>query len=205
MVERTPEPPVTDRSRRMRDAARELWLEHGYRTSMDAVARRAGCSKQTVYAHFGSKEGLFREVVAELISPLIASLDLHDADLGASLLAFARAHAEQLSAPDTVARRRILISEAPRFPDEAEVLWQSGLEAIQAHLATVIATAMQRGDLRVDDPAAAAEVFLGLHTGIEGERLFFGRTARPTPAARAAWAAQAVDFFLRLYAPATPH
>ena len=48
---------------RMRQAARELWLHHGYAASMSAVAERAGCSKQTIYAHFGTKDELFRQVI----------------------------------------------------------------------------------------------------------------------------------------------
>src|SRR5579859_8268673 len=45
-------------------AARELFLDAGYgNTSMDAVAKHAGVSKSTLYAHFQNKEQLFGAVV----------------------------------------------------------------------------------------------------------------------------------------------
>ncbi|MEV6278118.1 TetR/AcrR family transcriptional regulator [Nocardia sp. NPDC051832] len=45
------------------DAACVAFAELGYRgTSMDAVARQANSTKPTLYAHFGSKEELFRRL-----------------------------------------------------------------------------------------------------------------------------------------------
>ena len=201
MTAPSPDDRPSARQQRMRDAARELWLVHGYETSMDAVARRAGCSKQTVYAHFGSKQGLFREVVADLVTPLMAHLAPRGGDLRSVLTAFAMAHLDGFGEPAAVARRRRVIAEAPRFPVEADALWNAGLGAVHARLAAVIDEAMARGDVRRDDAAVAAEVFLGLANGIESDRQFFGRAARDCPAARARWATQSVDFFLRLYAP----
>ena len=41
------------------DAALVVFAEHGYENaSMDAIAAQADCTKVTVYAHFGTKEGL---------------------------------------------------------------------------------------------------------------------------------------------------
>ncbi len=200
-----PAPAVApDRHQRMRDAARTLWLEHGYAISMDAVAKLAGCSKQTVYAHFGSKEGLFRLVVGDLVESIAANLDDGDGDLRARLLAFARSHADTLSETETTARRRLLIAEAQRFPREAAALLQGGAEAICARLARVFATAMARGEMRRDDPAAAAELFMGLCSGIELDRHLLGQPRRRTPQARRAWAVRAVDAFLRAYTPESP-
>lgn len=49
------------------DAATELLSLHGLqRTSMEAVAARAGVAKGTAYAHFPGKEALFRAVCARL-------------------------------------------------------------------------------------------------------------------------------------------
>lgn len=46
------------------DAASDLFLARGLKTtSMDAVAKKAGVSKQTVYSHFKNKKELFREVI----------------------------------------------------------------------------------------------------------------------------------------------
>src|SRR5438067_11724014 len=48
-------------------AAEGAFLVHGFRAvSMDAIAREAGVSKATVYAHFANKEELFGAVIARL-------------------------------------------------------------------------------------------------------------------------------------------
>lgn len=51
---------------RLLEAAAELFEKHGYRrTSMDAVALRAGVAKGTVYVHFEDKSDLLYQVVLE--------------------------------------------------------------------------------------------------------------------------------------------
>ena len=45
-------------------AAKRAFLAAGFgAVSMDTIAREAGVSKATVYAHFGSKEELFGAVI----------------------------------------------------------------------------------------------------------------------------------------------
>jgi AcrR family transcriptional regulator len=60
------EKPSRSRERRalILQTATDLFLEHGYAgTSTDAIVQRSSVSKQTVYAHFGSKEELFRAAI----------------------------------------------------------------------------------------------------------------------------------------------
>ena len=48
-------------------AAERAFLAQGFgAVSMDAIARAAGVSKATVYAHFAGKEELFGAIVADL-------------------------------------------------------------------------------------------------------------------------------------------
>ena len=50
-------------------AAAELFLAQGFQgTSMDAVAKRAGVSKQTVYSHFANKEELFKACIGAKVA-----------------------------------------------------------------------------------------------------------------------------------------
>ena len=50
-------------------AASELFLSQGFQgTSMDAVAKRAGVSKQTVYSHFANKEELFKACIGAKVA-----------------------------------------------------------------------------------------------------------------------------------------
>ena len=71
-----PAAPATKRTRRkdarpgeLLVAALDLFVAHGYAgTRVEAVARRAGVSKGTLFLYFPSKEELFKAVVRENIT-----------------------------------------------------------------------------------------------------------------------------------------
>jgi TetR/AcrR family transcriptional regulator, mexJK operon transcriptional repressor len=190
---------TSQRQQRMREAAIELMFELGYAVSMDAVAQRAGCSKQTVYAHFGSKEGLFRAVVHDLLAPIGASLQADCADLDQALRSFARAHLEHLAEPRTVTAVRMLTTDIARFPEEARALFDAGALSIQQRLGACLAAAMRRGELHEDDPAALAEMLLGMLVGFDIDRRRLGLAGRDTQHEREQWADRAVASFLRAH------
>ncbi|WP_166654398.1 TetR/AcrR family transcriptional regulator [Tahibacter aquaticus] len=195
---------TSKRHQRMREAAIELMFEMGYAVSMDAVAQRAGCSKQTVYAHFGNKEGLFRSVVNELLGPIGASLATDCEDLEAALRSFARAHLEHLAEPRTITAVRMLTTDIARFPEEAKALFNAGALNIQQRLAECLNAAMQRGELRQDDALALAEMLLGMLVGFDIDRRRLGLGGRDTLQQREEWADRAIDSFLRAHRePAT--
>jgi len=57
-------------------AARSLFVEHGYtRTTMDAIAERAGVGVATVYTYFATKEGVFAELARMDMSALKAEAE----------------------------------------------------------------------------------------------------------------------------------
>src|SRR5256885_16619682 len=61
--------------------ARRAFLAAGFgAVSMDAIAREAGVSKATVYAHFGSKEDLFGPVVADAAEERFAGFSARQID-----------------------------------------------------------------------------------------------------------------------------
>lgn len=187
------------RQQRMRDAAIELMFEMGYAVSMDAVAQRAGCSKQTVYRHFGSKEGLFRSVVNDVAAPIGAALEDGATDFASALRAFALAHQEHLAQPRTIAAVRMFSADLSRYPEDARALFEAGFESMQTRLAASFARAMERGELRRDDPAALAEMLLGMLVGFDVDRRRVGLPGRDTTAARQAWVDRVVTAFLRAY------
>src|SRR3954454_21519430 len=101
-------------------AAEVLFLEHGYGpVSMESVAREAGVSKATLYAHFASKDRLFATIVAEKgrESPIEEALFPEQvADLHAALLAIGHRVLRFLLQPRTLAILRIAMAESARFP-----------------------------------------------------------------------------------------
>jgi len=53
--------------RRILDAAHDLFLTHGYTTTIDAIANEAQVAVQTVYAGFGNKRGILFAVLERAI------------------------------------------------------------------------------------------------------------------------------------------
>jgi TetR/AcrR family transcriptional regulator, mexJK operon transcriptional repressor len=148
------------------DTARRMFLEQGYdATSLDDVAAASGVSKTTVYNNFEDKAALFSAVVLsvteraeQIISELGATLD-GDGPVAGRLTAVARALAYGVLNPAVVQLRRLAIAEALRFPGVVTEYWERAPARTLALLSASFTQLTLRGELEVDDPAAAAALF----------------------------------------------
>jgi len=189
------------------EAATRLFLAGGYATvSMDAVAREAGVSKATLYAHFTGKEALFAAIVggrcAE-IAERAEEMAAHAASAEGALRGMGRAWMTFLLKPETMAIHRIVIAECARFPELACAFYEAGPGAGRTWLTHRLEKEQRLGHLRADaDPGVAAGHLMGLLRGELYIRTVLGAPA-PDDDAVAGAVDQAVEVFLRAYgAPA---
>ncbi|TMJ62331.1 MAG: TetR/AcrR family transcriptional regulator [Alphaproteobacteria bacterium] len=184
-------------------AARRAFLAGGFgAVSMDAIAREAGVSKATVYAHFGSKEELFGAVVADVAEQrfgAFSAFELDPQDIEASLNTIARRFLDLVLSPEAVAVNRIIIGEVTRFPALGEVFWQAGPERNRAQIEEFLQRAAEAGSLAVADPRLAAEQFASLVRGEIHLQRLFGFESQDDPVVRAQVAGSAVATFLRAF------
>ena len=206
--------PGTSRSARTRhavlDAARELFLTRGYvGTSTDELAARAKVSKATLYKHFGDKGALFIELLTgdmsgadDLVADLAEAVPGSE-DLTADLQAFARAYLVAVMQPHLLRLRRLVIAEAERFPGLAAAWHRQGPEQAYALFAGWFTTLDQRGLLRVEDPAMAAQHFnwLVLSTPLNEAMSRPTHDDPPDPRTLHPYADHGVRAFLAAYAP----
>ena len=189
--------PVENRDRVLR-AATSSFLANGYSSSVDEIARRAGVAKQTVYAHFPSKDALFKEVAHDLTRRVLVELEGEPKDVRAGLVRFAVAYRERVLSAEGIATFRTVVPEVPRFPALARAMYAGGAGALVSRLAAYLSRAMGAGELRRDDPELAAELFLGMLVGHDRLKRLFGVNCEEKEARRTA---RIVDCFLRAYAP----
>ncbi len=188
-----------DRRQAILEAARRLFLEQGYAgTAMEAIAAAAGVSKATLYSHFAGKEALFGAIVEERCRALLEPLAGMEAGatLADRLRRFAVRFVELVTEPEAVALYRLVLAEAPRFPELARTFHACGPERAMARVAEVLAEAEGQG-IAVGDPRAAAELFFGLLVGPWHTRVLLG-LERPDAAILVRRAEQAVRRFLLL-------
>ncbi len=199
------------RSRRreeIMDVAVEVLAERGYRdASMLEIARRASASKETLYAWFGDKRGLFEAVIrrnAQTVDSVLARHLENDVPVERGLLEFGRALLRLLLGDGAVALNRAAISEARSDPALAQVLVAAGRETTLPVFVRLLELHRKRGALWLDRPAEAAEDFLGLLLADAQVRRLLGVMPAPGRAEVEARAARATRAFLRLYGRESP-
>jgi AcrR family transcriptional regulator len=147
-------------------AAKRAFLAAGFgAVSMDTIAREAGVSKATVYAHFGSKEELFGAVIereCERYFDRFSAGELDPRDVRASLTILGRRFLELILSPDAIALHRIIVGEVTRFPMLGEVFWRAGPERERVQIEGFLRSAAAAGALTLPDPRLAAEQFVTL-------------------------------------------
>jgi AcrR family transcriptional regulator len=145
--------------------AEQAFLELGFaETTMQTIASRAGASKETLYRHFGSKEGLMAEIMQSRAERLTGTSDgqfqLNGGaqtvlfDMGFALLSF-------LSNPENCSWFRMIVTEAPRVPELAQIFFERGPLRILAQLTRFLATETEHGRLHCPRPELAAKMFFG--------------------------------------------
>ena len=132
---------------------------------MDAVARQAGVSKATLYAHFTSKDGLFASIVADkgCESPVVEQLFPETVpDLRVALLAIGQRLLRFLLQERTLAIMRIAIAESARFPELGHAFYENGPQKFCDRFRPWLEALERKGLVHTPDTLTATHQFMAL-------------------------------------------
>jgi TetR/AcrR family transcriptional regulator, mexJK operon transcriptional repressor len=193
-------PRLEARRRAFLEAATAAFLEKGYAaTTLDDIIARSGGSRQTLYALFGGKQGLFKALVAERCTKIFAPLcgqDLLDRAPDDVLVDLGIRFIETVTTPDTLGVYRLVVSEGIFMKELAEQFWENGPARTRAMLARYFEQQVGRGTLRLDDPEQAAHQFWGMLLGNFQFQCLLGLREAPGPEETEAFVRAAVSRFL---------
>ncbi len=199
---------LTERQKAVLDAALRLLVEEGDNLTMTAVARRASCSKETLYKWFGDRDGLLTATVQWQASKVrVVPVDgekLDLASLTASLEGFASDWLKVISSDTSIALNRVAVGHAGSGKDDlGAIVLENGRFALARRLKPVLEAGKQAGFLDFTDAETAFRTFFGLVARDVQIRLLLGDRLESTEAAIGGDAARATQQFLALYGAKT--
>ena len=181
-------------------AATELFLAEGYgSTSIEAVAKRAGVSKRTLYDRFDDKTVLFTAVVHRIIAqirpppevPLVEGATLADILQRLALLILRAA-----LSPQAIALHRLVNAESARFPELVRAVASEGSTREATDL---IGNLLERGlgesKLSIENREFAATQFIFMVVALP-QRRAMGFGTPMTQAELDVWSVKVVGLFL---------
>ncbi|WAC25864.1 TetR/AcrR family transcriptional regulator [Ancylobacter sp. SL191] len=183
-----PARPDTDSPKRREviEGARRVFFDKGFDgASMDEVARAAGVSKATIYAHFSSKDELFEALVLSErnrsaehlfeVDPAVQDIDGVLRHIGVSFM-------KMMVRPDHIRLIRMVIGVAEKFPRIGFSFFDAGPNHGGRRLGELLReeTARGRVDLQGEDAVEVAHLFLNMCNGNFVKAMMF--TGAPPPA-----------------------
>ncbi|MDD7910364.1 TetR/AcrR family transcriptional regulator [Pseudovibrio exalbescens] len=204
----TPEA-FTDRQKAVLDCALQLLVEGGEKAlTTAAIARAAGCSKESLYKWFGDRDGLLTAIVARQASKVRAPEALNGPfsreTLTRELYQFAENLLQVISSDVSLALNRLAIGQASRGDATlGQLLLKRGRGRIGAQTTLLLKEAMAQGYLKQSDAGSAYDVLYGLVLKDLHVRLLLGDQLKKAEQDYAAAGKQAVDDFMKLYAAST--
>ena len=152
----------------LHNAATAVFLELGFsRATMGAIARKAGCSLETLYALYPNKASMFSALIerrASIMFDAVGDLKV-DRDHHEALLKFSFELFAVMMRPENRELHRVVIAEAPAFPELGLIFWREGPGRAQKALAQYLSKKRRDGALSVENCTQAAETFMTLLAG----------------------------------------
>lgn len=199
----------TPRQQAVLTAALELLVESGDRLTMTALARRARCSKETLYKWFGDRDGLLTATVqfqaAKVRQPAVDRYHLDAAALRQSVEQFARDLLGTIAGEVSVTLNRLAISHAG--VDKAglgTIVLENGPLAIRRRLKPVLEAGRAARLLDFSSAEDAYRSFFGLVVRDAQIRLLLGEDLILDEAQIAREASAATAQFFTLYGAGRP-
>ena len=163
--------PLSQRGQKRREAileaATDAFLQHGYDgTTLDMIITQAGGSRRSLYDYFGDKQGLFGAVIryhADKLVEEIRSIDVTGMSAREGLTMLANNFVFALLEPLNLELYRLLITQAPTFPDLGRTGYQAGPELLLSELEQYLKHLQREGQLPAKLPTPhTARQFLGM-------------------------------------------
>ncbi len=194
---------------RLLDAATWLFVHRGFgKTSMEAIAKRAGASTKTVYSRFANKEAVLRAVVRRMfdqaVDAALANGSPFPDDPREFLLQVGQDLAALSADPATAGVNRLIMAEAFQVPELAELFLELH-ERASALVREPLVRWRDEGRVRaLGDPETSAALFVEMTASIPRLWSLLGRPLERAATERLV--EEAVDLFLAGidYVPAGP-
>jgi AcrR family transcriptional regulator len=191
------------------DAATLVFQRDGYGScSIDKVASQAGVSTRTIYERFKNKADLLAAVITRLLdqdmTTVLSPAELDRLEMRAALTVIGETITGRACAPETAALYRICATEAKRFPDLAAKVRDSAKARLDDAVTNYLQTQINRGNLRLADPARAAVLFLQMVCAELNELLLFGTAEDIARLDFPAHLEQVIEIFLYGAVPRNP-
>jgi len=155
----------TKKEQEVLDVASDYFLSHGYKgTSINAMARDAGISKESIYRYFSSKKVLFEAVIAKELTEYQEKL--HSADfefdsiaLEVALQKMAESILGAVTTDRTLGLRRLIFQETQHAPDIGQFYYEIGPREAYRNLEKILT--LHESRIKVA-PYQLARYFVGM-------------------------------------------
>jgi AcrR family transcriptional regulator len=183
---------------RLIDAAVALFAERGYEgTSVGEIESTAGLAPRSgaLYKHFPSKHALLEAALAQRMGAIERLEDrielLPLGDLDAELTVIARLALEELDRERELAR--VVMKDGDRFPEVTAGFHTAIVRRGHLIAETWVERRLENGEIRLEDPAATAQVLTDALVGYALQHFIFGEHLDAVERDRfvAAWVATA--------------
>lgn len=195
---------LTPRQGEVLDAALGLLVSVGDKLTMAAVARKASCSKETLYKWFGDRDGLLTATIqwqaAKVRVPVLDKAHLDRASLSRSLQTFGCDLLTVLTGEISVALNRIAVADVgSNSAGLGVIVLENGRHAMGQRLKPVLEAGRNVALLKFPDSEEAFRTFFGLVVRDVQVRLLLGEALSLSPAEVESDAKRATEQFFTLY------
>jgi TetR/AcrR family transcriptional repressor of mexJK operon len=147
------------------NVASDYFLSHGYKgTSINAIARDSGISKESIYRYFSSKKELFEAVIAKELAEYRSKVEFLDYEtasipLETALTRIAETILGVVTTERTMALRRLIFQQVRQSPDIGQYYYEIGPQAAYANLEKIFTA---HRDETGFDPESLAQYFVSM-------------------------------------------